>query len=588
MQQQIQEYLKYIIEKIYNIEVSGIELSVPPKKNMWDFAFGCFSLARELKKSPQIIAEDLKGIVEADERFSDFFEKLEIAWPYLNIYISGTSFVQDFIDFLWKKDIWEIQKNKNIIIDYIGANVGKPLHIWHMCTPNQWQVIINVYKKLWYNVISDSHIWDWGIIFWKLICAYQEHWSEEKLQENAVEHLFQLYVKITAQSKKDPELDQKFRDTFKKLAEGNEKLVSLWKNFTSFSIEAMNVQLARLNVFTDYNIWESFYEWIGLPKMENYPDLTDSMHDIVKELIHKNIATQNDDNSVGVVFPDESNISSCILQKRDGTHWYLASDLACIKYRMQNWSPDSILYFNDMRQQLHFRQAFYIATQAGWLKRTNKKSTELTHTYNGFITLKDWAMSTRDGKIIKLDKLLDEAEERAKRIILEKRDDIVWQELDNLAKIIWIGAVKYGYLKKTRESDVVFDWDEFMTFEGNSGPYIQYSFVRAKNILEKAGEIQEIRQTEDIEISGELKNLITLLMQYREILEQTAREAHPHILAGYAYNLAKVFNSVYNTESMLLEENVEYKNFKLQVLKKYTQTLKEAFSLLAIDMPEKM
>ena len=587
MQKILEDYISKILQENLDVSDIKIELSSPPKKNMWDFAFWCFSLARVLKKSPQDIAKQLWEIISTDLK-KENIEKIVVDGPYINFFMSWGSYIQDFLIFLRKWYDAQEQKIENIIIDYIWANIGKPLHIGHMCTPNQWQVIVNVYKKLWYSVISDSHIWDWGIIFGKLIRAFKEHWSEKKLHENAVEHLFELYVQITKQGEENPELEQEFRDTFKKLADWNLELVSLWKDFTSSSIDAMNIQLARLWVFTQYNIGESFYEWIGLPKMENYPDLTDSMHDIVKELIEKNIATQNDDNSVGVVFPEETHITSCILQKRDGTHGYLASDLACIKYRMQNWSPDKMLYFNDMRQQLHFRQAFYIANQAWWLKRDSLEDTELIHAYNGFITLKDGAMSTRKWKIIKLDVLLDEAEERAKRIILEKRDDIIGQELDNLAKIIGIGAVKYGYLKKTRESDVVFDWDEFMTFEWNSGPYIQYSYVRAHNIIEKAGELDMLLGSENIKITSELKNLMILLMDYRNILEQTANEAHPHILAGYSYELAKTFNTFYNTESILSETDENYKNLKLLVLRKYTEILKESFELLAIEMPEKM
>jgi arginyl-tRNA synthetase len=196
--------------------------------------------------------------------------------------------------------------------------------------------------------------------------------------------------------------------------------------------------------------------------MEDYPDLSSSMKDVVTELIAKNIATKNEDGSVGVVFPDEMNIPSCILQKRDGTHGYLASDLASVKYRMDNWNPKKILYFVDVRQQLHLKQAFVISKMAGWI---NASTTEITHAHNGFISLKDGAMSTRKGKIIKLEKLLDEAEKKAAEIIQAKRDDISGDALESLSRIIGVGAIKYGYLKKSRTSDSIFDWDEYMSFE---------------------------------------------------------------------------------------------------------------------------
>ena len=585
MKEALEKYLEALIEKEFSLDDISVNLTKPPKKDMWDFAFGCFPLAKELKKSPSDAAQNLEKIISWDAS-ADNLEKVVIDGPYINFFLSSDSYYEDLLDFLESPEFCEKQ-TETIVIDYIWANVGKPLHIGHMCTPTQGQTIINAYKRLWYRVISDSHIGDWGIIFWKLIRAYQEFWSEEKLHENAVEHLFELYVAITEVADNKPELEQEFRDTFKKLSEWDTELVELWKDFTSSSIEAMNIQLARLWVFTDYNIGESFYEWIGLPKIEDYPDLEYSMKDVVQELIDKGIATQNDDGSVGVEFPEETKIPSCILQKRDGTHGYLASDLATIVYRMQNWDPMRVIHFVDVRQQLHFRQTFYIAETAGWTVRKNESKTDFLHAHNGFITLKDWAMSTRKGKIIKLDLLLDEAEERAKKIIQEKRDDILWEELDDLAKMIGIGAVKYGYLKKTRESDVIFDWDEFMTFEWNSGPYIQYSYVRAKNILSDAGEIPSL-WGERCTISSELKELILKLMEYKKYLEKTVKQAHPHILTWYCYDLAKLFNAFYNNENILAENNENYKLLKLMTLKKYTNILKDAMTILGIDMPEKM
>lgn len=585
MKEALEKYLQEHIKKEFSLWEISIELSKPPKKNMWDFAFGCFPLAKELKKSPVQIAQNLQEAINADSEKWEI-AKTEADGPYLNFYISGDWYFEDFLAFLQKQETI-VQRDETIVIDYIWANVGKPLHIGHMCTPTQGQAIVNAYKKLWYRVISDSHIGDWGIIFWKLIRAYQEFWDEKKLHKNAVEHLFELYVKITKKAEENPDLEQEFRNVFKQLSEGDRDLVELWKDFTSSSIDSMNVQLARLNVFPDYNIGESFYEGIWLPKIEDYPDLEYSMKDVVRELIEKKIATQNDDGSVGVEFPEVTKIPSCILQKRDGTHWYLASDLACIKYRMGNWSPESIRYFVDVRQQLHFRQVFFIAKTAWWLKRDWQEDTELLHAHNGFITLKDGAMSTREGKIIKLDLLLDEAEDRAKTIIQEKRDDIVGQDLEKLAKMIGVWAVKYGYLKKTRESDVVFDWNEFMTFEGNSGPYIQYAYVRAKNILSEIGE-NLVYQGEKIEISSEVKELILKLKEYTNQLRETARNAHPHILAAYCYELARCFNTLYNNETILWESDTDYRIFKLLTLQKFTYTLRDAMQTLGIDMPEKM
>lgn len=582
MNEVIISVIKKTVKKLYGIELQEVKLENPPKKDLWDLAFGCFVLSKDTKKNPAVIAWEL--VVQL--KWSEHIEEVSSDGPYLNIKISKNVYTDAFhIIYEKKMDFLNpfIKNGRSIIVDYIWANVWKPLHIGHMCTPNQGQVLINIYKKLGYDVISDSHIGDWGIIFGKLLLAYKLWWDEKKLQENAVDYLLELYVKITKIAEWDDVIEQDTRDEFKLLSEGDSQAVKLWAEFTKHSIEAMNVQLGRLHIKPDYNIGESFYERLGLPKMEDYPDLKFDMKSIVQELLKKWIATKNDDNSVWVIFEEELKIPSCILQKRDGTHGYLASDLAAIKYRMQNWNPEKIVYFVDVRQQLHLKQAFTIAKKAEWID----DDTQLIHAHNGFISLKDGAMSSRSGRIIKLDKLLDEAELRAEKIILEKRDDISGEELKKLSKIIGIWAIKYWYLKKSRETDVVFDWDEFMTFEGNSGPYIQYAYVRANRILEKYWSIIPKQQGGKFENSEEIE-LFKALQNYKEILLKTAETNMPHHLCGYTYDLTKKFNSFYNGVHILNEEDETKKIIRLQLIDLFTEVLKESFGLLGIDMPDKM
>ncbi len=591
--------LKEAIKSKYDLEIDEIKLWIPPKNMFWDYCFNAWILAKDLRKNPKLIAEELRDFIDSSKIV--FIDSLETAWAYLNIKINKEVYSVIFSKLLSDyKNNWtiieETWKGKRIVIDYIWVNVWKPLHIWHICPSTQWQVLVNLYKKLWYDVISDSHIWDWWIIFGKLITAYKLWGSEQELEKDAVEHLFQLYVKVTKETKDKPELEESFRNEFKKLAHWEKDSIEFWEQFTKHSIKWMQTQLDRLAVKADYNIWESFYEWLWLPKIENYPDLKYSMKDIVKELVKKNIATQNDDNSVWVNFDEETKLPSCILQKRDWTHWYLASDLACVRYRMENWKPEKIVYFVDVRQQLHLKQVFTISEKIGWLNRQDsesgselqKENTKLIHAHNWFISLKDWAMSTREWKIIKLDKLLDEAEDRAKKIILEKRDDIKWNELNELSKIIGIGAIKYWYLKKSRETDVIFDWDEFMTFEGNSWPYIQYAYVRASRILENTDEIFERDYINYTFESQEEIELIKMINSYNDIVEETAQKNMPHILCKYSYELTKRFNTFYNSIHVLNEEDETKKISRLMLVKLFTKVLKESFEIIWITMPERM
>lgn len=581
MSQKIENIIQDIISEAYDISLEDVSLETPPKKQLWDKAFGCFVLAKDLKKSPIVIAQELSIIFAGH----DLIDEANPAGPYINMKISKEIYKQNFyeiydnIDTFLAPNFW---KDATIVVDYIGANVGKPLHIGHMCTPTIGQVMINLLEKTGYKVISDSHIWDWGIIFGKLICAYSLWWEKEKLQTNAVDYLLELYVKITKESKENPELEQQSRDAFKKLSLWDKPSIVQWEDFTKHSILAMNKVLARLGVYPDFNVWESFYEWLGLPKMENYPDLKDDMHSIVEELIQKDIATKNEDNSVGVVFDEALNISSCILQKRDGTHGYLASDLACIKYRMQNWSPEKIIYFVDVRQKLHFIQAFEIAKNAGWLDET-----QLIHAHNWFISGKEGAFSSRTGNIIKLWDLLDEAEQRAKNIILEKRDDLPEEELAELWKYIGVWAIKYWYLKKSRETDIIFDWDEFMTFEGNSGPYIQYAFVRANRILQKAENNYNDNTLWSFESSQEIE-LVKSLWEYQNILQKTIDTSMPHYLCSYIYELTKVFNTFYNSVHILNETDINKQAIRLQLITIFCKVLQSSFDILSITLPEKM
>lgn len=306
------------------------------------------------------------------------------------------------------------------------------------------------------------------------------------------------------------------------------------------------------------------------------------MDSIAQELLEKGIASKNEDGSVGVVFPEETKIPSCMLEKRDGTHGYLASDLATTKYRMTNgWAPTKIYICADIRQQLHLRQCFWIAKQA-WPELL--KNTDLFHVSNGFIKLKEGAMSTRKGIIIRLQDLITEGFNRTKAILEQKGQSLSDEDTQAIA----IGAIKYSYLAVDREKDVVFDWDKALSFEGNSGPYIQYSYVRAKNIVEKAGEIGSF-VSDKLELSEYDRFCLRRLSFFEKTVADTASKYKPHILATYCYELASEFNAFYvHTPKILEERDENLRAFRLHLIEKVAETLEKGFELLAIKMPGKM
>lgn len=567
------------IAKVYPTIEFSKENITSPKEEFWEYCITVFPFLKTLGKP---VGEVTEAIANALREDTAHIAAVNIIGGYVNI---------TFTDIVWKEIFDEIVtpklyplKNETIVVDYIGMNVWKPPHIGHICTPLLGQAIINMLRYTGYTVIGDSHLGDWGSLFGKLIVGYEKYGNKELLERDAITHLLDVYVAINADIEKDSSIEDQTRLAFKKLSEGDSYYTNLWSEFTKATIKTNTEILNRMHIHQDYDIGESFYEGISLPKLGSYPDLKYDMNSVVEELLEKGIATKNEDWSVGVVFPEESKLPSTILQKKDWTNLYLTSDLAAIKYRLNNgWNPSKILYFVDVRQSLHFRQVFYIAKAAWW----NINTTEYFHAANGAIVLPEGAMSTRKGNIIRLDTLVEEGFNRVKKILEEK-----WRigdralSNDDMEEIA-IAAIKYSYLSQDRERDVVFTWDKALSFEGNSGPYIQYAYVRAKKILEWQATSTHI--SENICFSENDKRLIKMLEMFDKKILQSLEKYKPHILAGYIYELAVAFNNFYVRTPKILEENdTDLKNFRLLLVASTKDILQKWFELLWIQMPEEM
>ena len=587
----IQSVITTTIHSLYNTEFSP-EISPAPKAELGEYCINIFPLAKTAGKTPPLIAEE---VATALAKHADIFASTSATGGYVNFFLTNSLWMEILA---WTKNEKRKMKNwETIIVDYIGANAWKPLHIAHICTPSIGQTICNAYRYLGYRVIGDSHFGDWGGIFGKIIAAGKKDTNNtlnelfSRIEEKWIEYLLWLYqeaTRIIEAEKKEwkEEFENICREEFRKLSIWDEENVRLWKSITSISIEEIENKLDVLNVHATYNIWESFYEWLALPRPndEDYPNLEFTMKDIVRELIEKWVAIQNEDGSVGVVFPEETKMPSCVLQKKDGTGLYLTSDLAAIKYRLTNgWNPSKIIYSVDVRQQLHLKQAFWIAKQA-WGKELWVDNIEFFHAFNGFIKLKEGAMSTRHGTVIFLEKLIEEGFDKTREILEEK-----WRKLSSEdIQAITIAAIKYSYLAQDREKDVTFDWEKALNFEGNSGPYIQYAYVRAMKISSQAQDTKAIK-SENLDLSTHDKSLIQVLAEMESIVEQTAKTYKPHHLALYTYKLAGAFNSFYvHTPKILEEENEELKNLRLTLVGKLAEQLFLGFDLLGIKMPSEM
>lgn len=600
-------------------------LSAPPKVEHGEYCFGVFTLAKPTGKNPAIIAEEVASVLRWD---TTNFKSVNTIGGYVNITCTS-SIWSNIITNVTNPEMVKPGSGETIVVDYIGANAGKPLHIGHICTPSVGQSICNIYSHLGYRVIGDSHFGDWGGIFGKLIWGWKyldlskiitAKWADKYqfldsprsdrnillnklIKAEWVDLLLRLYQQFIIVESNDGDLEKREMEArleFQYLSwvginlsnpeefRHHEENIELWKEFTSISISEVEKKLSLLNVFATYNIGESFYEGLSLPRPNNedYPDLKWSMKDIVAELISKWVATQNEDGSVGVVFPEESKIPSCILQKKDGTWLYLTSDLAAIKYRLNNgWNPSKIIYSVDVRQQLHLKQTFTIAKMA-WPEQL--ANVELFHAFNGFIKLKEWAMSTRHGTVIFLEDLITEGKERTANVLAEK-----WRTGENALReeditAITVGAIKYSYLSQDREKDVTFDWDKALSFEGNSGPYIQYACVRAKKVANSVNNITKF-DISNIDLSEHDTALIRTLAMMDEKILDTAKKYKPHTLALYCYDLAVCFNSFYvHTPKILEESNTNLKNLRLTLCALVGDKLTLWFDLLGIKMPSEM
>ncbi len=581
--QNISSLISLTIKYLYGIDFSP-EISPAPKKELGECCVNIFPIVKQVGKAPNIISEE---VAKELAKKTEIFKGTSATGGYVNFFLTDTIWTGMFADLCEKQEIkslsteeWE--EKGTIVVDYIGANIGKPLHIGHLCTPSIGQSLINTYRYLGYRVIGDTHVWDWGL-FGKLIAAHKRYGTPDGLEKKWVEYLLDLYIDITTRCEEDPEVEEYCRNEFKKLSEWDEENMKLWWEFTSVSLKAMNAILATIHVIPDYDIGESFYENLPLPKIGKQPELLYDMNTIVDELLEKKIAVRNEDGSVAVIFGEETKLPSVVIQKKNGTNLYLTADICAIKYRLTNgWNPRKIIYSVDLRQQLHFRQCFEVCRRAGWID-----DVELFHAWNGHIALPDGAMSTRKWNIIRLDDLIKEGFSRTKKILEEKgrtgEKSLSEKDIQEIA----IGAIKYSYLMQDRERNIIFDWDKTLNFEWNSGPYIQYAYVRAKKIVSE--QVSDTKKITLIDLSSYDKSLIQVLWWFESAVDTVAKTYKPHHLALYAYSLAVEFNSFYvHTPKILEEKDENLRSFRLALVAQTAKTLEKAFDLLAIKMPSEM
>ena len=557
------------ISKTTNINEKELEsyIETPKDSKNGDYAFPCFKLAKELRKAPPAIANEIKEKIEKTEEI----EKIEVVGGYLNFFINKSILAKEVIEEISKTEQYgrsEIGKGKNIVIDYSAPNIAKPFHIGHLRSTVIGGALYNIYKYLGYNVTGVNHLGDYGTQFGKLIEGYKMWGKEYDIEKDPINELTKIYIRINEACKNDEQILENCRNNFKKLEDGDSYCVEIWKKFRELSLQEFQKVYDLLG--SQFDSWngESFYS-------DKMPEVIDILQRTGK-LIESQGAKIIDLEDKGINTP-------CIIEKSNGSTTYATRDLAAILYRARTYDFDKVLYVTSYEQVLHFKQVFEVAKLLG----LNEKYTKgLEHVSFGMVLLPEGKMSTREGNIIKLEELLNEAISRAKEIIEQKNPDL--ENKEEVAKKVGIGAVIFNDMSASRIKDEVFDWSTILNFQGETGPYIQYTYVRTKSVLEKAGYLPKI---EDIEIDNLVDDysmaILKLIYNFEDILIQVTEKNEPSILARYLIDLSKAYSGFYNENKIIVEDKY-IQDVRVYLTYATSQVLKQGAKLLGIEMPEQM
>ena len=557
------------ISKTIDINEEELEsyIETPKDSKNGDYAFPCFRLAKELRKAPPAIANEIKEKIEAVEEI----EKIEVAGGYLNFFINKSILTKEVLEEISKAEQYgksEIGKEKNIVIDYSAPNIAKPFHIGHLRSTVIGGALYNIYKYLGYNVTGVNHLGDYGTQFGKLIEGYKMWGKEYDIEKDPINELTKIYIRINEACKNDEQILENCRNNFKKLEDGDSYCVEIWKKFRELSLQEFQKVYDLLGSKFDSWNGESFY--------------SDKMPEVI-EILEKTGKLIESQGAKIIDLEDKGINTPCIIEKSNGSTTYATRDLAAILYRARTYDFDKALYVTSYEQVLHFKQVFEVAKLLGLDEKYTKG---LEHVSFGMVLLPEGKMSTREGNIIRLGDLLNEAISRAQEIIEQKNPEL--ENKEEVAKKVGIGAVIFNDMSSSRIKDEVFDWNTILNFQGETGPYVQYTYVRTKSVLEKAGYLPKIEEVKVENLADEYSLVILkLIYNFEDVLIQVTDKNEPSILARYLIDLAKAYSSFYN-ENKIIVEAKDIQNARVYLTYAVSEVLKQGANLLGIQMPEKM
>lgn len=564
-----------LVDKVEGLTKEEIEamLERPADNKLGDYAFPCFRLAKVMRKSPALIAKDIAGRLSGDSLFA----KVESVNAYVNMFMSRETFMSQVISAVVKEGesygSSDVGQGRKVIVEYSSPNIAKPFHIGHIRSTVIGNAIYKIYAFLGYDTVRINHLGDYGTQFGKMIVAYRRWGKKEDVEREPIKTLLGYYVKYHEEAEKDPNLEDEARTTFTKLENGEKEEVALWQWFRDESLKEFNRVYKMLGIEFDSYAGESFY--------------SDKMDKVIQQLKEKSLLVQSE--GAQIVDLSDYNLSPALITKSDGSTLYITRDIAAAIYRKEHYDFHKNIYVVASQQNLHFQQWIQIVELMGY-----EWARSCIHVPFGLVSLEDGTMSTRHGRVVFLEEVLIKAVEQTKQIILEK--NVNTDNMEITAKQVGIGAVIFNELSNGRIKDYVFSWDKILNFDGETGPYVQYTHARAASVLRNAGIANQSPETvlgdpDQMDFSfivgDQAYELARMLYLFPDVVVEAAERYEPSIVTRHIVGIAQSFNRFYHNEHILVENEKERKA-KLFLTYSAKQTLRNGLQLLGMEVPERM
>lgn len=539
-------------------------LETPPNPDMGDIAFPCFKLAKTMRKAPNMIAASLAPALGEIDGIS----RIEPMGGYINFFADKTSFARTTLERVLDEGARyggsDVGSGKTVCLDYSSINIAKPFHIGHLSTTAIGNALRRIYDHLGYKTVSINHLGDWGTQFGKMILAYKLWGDKETVEKGGVRAMMQLYVRFHDEAEKDDSLNDSARAWFKRIEQHDPEAVEIFEWFKAITLKEVGKTYDLLGIKFDSYAGESFYE--------------DKMQPVIDELREKHLLKV--DNGASIVDLSEYSMPPCLILRSDGATLYATRDLAAAIYRKNTYDFDKLLYVVAYQQSLHFKQIFKVLELMGkdWVK-------DCVHVSFGMVSLTDGTLSTRHGRVVFLEDVLNAAIEKTLDVIKEKSPDL--EDKETVARQIGVGAVVWGVVYNGRIKDIVFSWDKALNFDGETGPYAQYTHARCCSVLRKSGGYDRAK-IDYSALSDEASSaLVKAIAEFPAAVSEAAEKYEPYIISRSVINVCSCFNKFYY-DNRIMDENEGVRNARLALTDAARNVIKTGLYLVGLEAPEKM